>query len=314
MVLIALALFNPGEPSYQGKLLSFWASQLQESDPIRRQKAHDALIAMGDAATRYLMKWVDHRETSFRKWVFKTLKGISITKNWMTSTEMRRANAAIGLGSIGPSAAAAIPSLIRATKDESWIVATRAEAALIQVRQQPSPTLAAALSNPANLGNWLQAASTFSALGSNITPHVAAFLKALPERNLPARFDLIQLLCTKHVEPAVAIPILTGCLKDGEWGIRANTMNAVIVNAIHYDAGSAKKELWNDLNSEVIACLSDTNSSVRGNAIFTVMLLIQYQKLDPNFPNLQQVLLQLATDPDPTVRSWVPAVQKNLRR
>lgn len=160
----------------------------------------------------------------------------------------------------------------------------------------------------------MQAASTLSALGSNITPHGAAFLKALPDRNLPTRFDLVHLLCTKHVEPAVAIPILIGCLKDKDWGVRGNAMNAVIANIILYDDSPANKELWRELHPEVIACLSDTNRHVRSGALVTVALLIQYKKLDPKSPNLQQALVPLANDQDPGVRSWVSAVQRGIRR
>jgi hypothetical protein len=312
-VMGALNFFST-EPHYQARPLSLWLSELHESDAAQQQKAREALLDIGDNATRCLIKWLDEKDSLLRKEIFKPITGFSRIKNRMTANEMRRANAASALGLIGPSAAAAVPSLVRATHDDSWIVATRAKAALIQIRQEPDAALGAGLADMSNLTNWLTAASTLAALGSNLAPNIAAFLKALPERSLGTRFDLVQLLCTRHMEASVAIPIVVGCLNDQEPGVRVNTMNAVIINAQWLDESSAHKKWLRELQAVAARALLDTNRSVRLNSLFFLMFTMQNEKLGTTISNLQPALVQLSNDPDPGIRSTAAAIQARISK
>ena len=98
----------------------------------------------------------------------------------------------------------------------------------------------------------------FGALGTNVEPNISGFLASL--QDLGRAMDTVQLLCAHHIDPAVSGPIILASLRHAEAGVRGNTLNAVIIN-----------RSWGVAQSDaIVQCLSDTNASVRANAMFTL--------------------------------------------
>jgi hypothetical protein len=282
---VVLLMRSQFEPRYQGKGISVWISQLDAADPARRQEAKTAIQQLGAEGRSWMVRRLNREESGLEK----ILRG-DRSSGLLTAYDIKRARMATALGSLGPAAAPAIPALERATGHVHWLIAARAQAALMQIRREPAVPLLDSLTNTTEIGAWLRSACVLSALGTN--PDVSV-LVATVRKDLRRAFETVQLFCTNHVDPAISRPILLACLQHKEAGVRANTLNGMII-----------QRSWGDAERDaIVQCISDPDPGVRCNAMFALNCFPK-ERLNAASSNLMQALLGAANHPDPTVRAF----------
>jgi hypothetical protein len=188
--------------------------------------------------------------------------------------------------------------------DPSLIVSSHARAALAQVRNEPSDSFTHELTSGAKSVDALRAASVLYALGTNGNWISAQLIIAAGRSKDSERFDVLNFLCANELEPAVAWPIILLALED-KWRLRANALNAAI---IQLGRGSSSAKWRTRAHAAIVGCLADKDVNVKANAI--AALSTSY----PQDANLvpPTVLNTLANDPNPGIRAWAEALQKQL--
>ncbi|MFO1499216.1 MAG: hypothetical protein U1G07_12615 [Verrucomicrobiota bacterium] len=296
LVALALFLLVPSEPRSQGKTLSAWVAQLDEAEPSRRQEARIAIQQSGRKGRAWMERRLNRPEGRVEKWL-----GGDHSNGLLTAHDLKRAQLASGLATLGVDATPAVASLQIASTNWHWLIAARAQAALMQIRQESSAVLMQTLSQPTNTGQWIWSASVLRALGTNIAPSVATFLQT-SGADLTERFDLIQLLCTNFIEPSISGPLLVSCLKDKEAGVRANTLNALIIN-----------RSWDDAARDaIIQCTDDPSPQVRGNAMFALNSF-PVEKLRGVPRDMVNKVSAATNDPDPAVRAFAAETVSRIK-
>jgi hypothetical protein len=309
LIFVSLAISwiaaSVSEPSHEAKPLSFWLSDLRSDDLGHQQRARRTLTNLEDNAKHWLIGTLDESDSLVRR-VFSR-RNIRIGHNWsgeartmLPSGDYKRAMAATALGMMGPRAETAIPSLIRATKDPSFIVAARSQAALAQIRNETPQFPEGTPTRMTDFAQFIRAATILSALGTNIAPLHIKIAEGLRNSLLSAQFDLIQFLCAEKLDPSVIGPLLILCLEDPTLHeIRGNALNAAM---IQLNSPLLTDALKASLRNPIIACLSDTNRNVRLNAS---MVLSQFYSVDTSVVPAS-VLQQLSKDPD--LRAWASEI------
>jgi hypothetical protein len=292
---LALFLSSRTEPKYGGKRLSAWITQLDDADPARRHKAQTAINLLGAKGRSWMIGQLNRPQPRIEK-----VLGGDRSDGLLTDYDVRRGKIATALALAGPAAAAAVPALELAATDREWVVADRAKAALMQIRGDSSGALSQSLTNFTEIAPWLRCACTLRALGTNVDGNIAAFLTTL-QSDLSRAMDTVELLCTHHIDPAVSAPILVGCLRHPEAGVRGNCLNAVIANR---SWGAAQRDA-------IVQCLSDPNPSVRANAMFA-LTLFPTAVLAAAPPSLVQALNQAANSSDPNQRGFAGGLLRKL--
>jgi hypothetical protein len=306
--LIAYYTWSVREPSGEGESLSFWLNELRSDDPERQQNARRVVSGMGEGTLRWLVDKLDREDSYIRKAVSSRgirigRAGTGVARVVLPSGDYERAMAATALGTMGRSAENAIPSLTRAAKDPSLIVAGRSQAALIQIRNETPPYPVGTPTTLIELVGFIKAASVLFALGTNIAPLEIQMAQGLRSARLSAQYDLVQFFSVEKLEPSVIWPLLILCLGDPafEEPVRANALNAVMVQFNNPLLTGALKAR---LRGPLIGCLSDTNRNVRLNVS---MVLSHCFAVDASFLPAP-LLKQLQNDPD--LRDWAAEIQK----
>jgi len=225
-------IFKTSEPSYQGKPLSRWIRGLEyeNRNPTDEQRA--AFRAMGEPAVTRLIAILERRDSAIkRKFVAYAQRHAEIhnrfiAPRYVIPEDIYHAQAATALGEIGPAAQAAIPALTVASTDRYYIVATRAKAALIKIRQE-SVTPLLALLEDTHSTNWSEAALMVKYLGTNAEAAVPLLVSALQSPDVDVRNDAVWALGGIASRPDIAVPALIGCFQDKSASIRRGAIDAL---------------------------------------------------------------------------------------
>lgn len=220
------------EPSYQGKSLSRWIRGLEYENVSPTDEQRAALRAMGDPAVTGLVAILQRRDSpTKRKFVAYAQQHAEIHNRFIAPRHVipenvYHAQAATALGEIGPAARAAIPALTVASTDSYFVVAARAKAALIKIRQDPITPLLALLEDTRST-NWSQAAWMVKYLGTNAEAAVPLLVSALQSTNVGVRHSALSALGGIASRPDIAVPALIGCLQDQDAGVRRSAIDAL---------------------------------------------------------------------------------------
>lgn len=220
------------EPSFQGKPLSRWIGGLEYENvnPSGEQRA--ALRAMGETAVTRLISILQRRDPAVKqKFISYARQHPAIFNQFSASRQIipeniYHAEAATALGEIGPAARAAIPALTAASSDKSFPVASRAKAALIQIRQESIAPLLALLEDPHST-NWFQAAWVVKHLGTKGEAAVPLLISSLQSTNAGVRVDAVSALGGIASRPDISVPALLPCLQDKNPGVRQGAVDAL---------------------------------------------------------------------------------------
>jgi len=220
------------EPGYEGKSLSRWARGLEYENVNPSDEQRAALRAMGEPAITRLIAILQSRDSAMkRKFVAYAKRNAVIYNRFIAPRhvipeDVYHAQAATALGEIGPAARAAIPALTVASTDSDDMVAARARAALIKIRQESITPLLALLEDTHST-NWYEAALTLRHVGTNAEAAVPLLVSALQSTNVGVRQYALFALGGIASRPDLAVPALIGCLQDKNAGIRRNAIDAL---------------------------------------------------------------------------------------
>jgi hypothetical protein len=173
-LLAGIFLAAPRQPQYEGRPLSDWLADLSSPDYKTQRVARTAIQAMGPEVIPFLTNSLAQRDSFSvrayrRNLIPRRLAGWSHRfVKWQTPV-MESRSAAVALQSLGPQATNAIPSLVAALQDPSWMVAQAATTALIAMGTNAVPTLGARLTN-ATLGELPWVLQALAAIGTNTAP------------------------------------------------------------------------------------------------------------------------------------------------
>jgi HEAT repeat protein len=295
-------LLQTSEPSYQGKPLSRWIRGLEYENVNPSDPQRAALRAMGEPAVTRLIAILQSRDSAIkRKFVAYARHHADIHNRFIAPRHVipenvYHAQAATALGEIGPAARAAIPALTVATTDGYYLVAARARAALIQIRQESITPLLASLEDTHST-NWSQAALTVKHLGTNGEAAVPLLVNALQSTNLGVLECALEALGGIASRPDLAVPPLIGCLRDKDAGIRRNAIDALC------QFKGAKQQIVPLLLSR----LQDADNNVWLGAAFG---LEEFLEKDEKRLLYVPALVQSLNNPDEAVRANAAAFLK----
>jgi hypothetical protein len=175
------------DTTYQGKPLEFWVARLNSPQAATSNQACLVLeqVAIPQLTQTMFNDTNDFKLRSLLIEQFNNLPGVTI---YFIPADGRRATAAQDLGSLGPRAKAAIPSLIKALKGNDPAIRGPAAIALGKIQCQPEtiiPLLIAAIDDPQDgvPEAAIEALGDFGPLSKAAVPKITPFLKA-PDKDL----------------------------------------------------------------------------------------------------------------------------------
>jgi HEAT repeat protein len=171
--------------------------------------------------------------------------------------------AAVALGVLGTTAREAVPALLEACRETNTLVSTKAEAALIRIRQETVEPLVVELSN-FNAVNWRHTATMVSDLGSNATPAIPVFLEALQHTNYLIRCFAASCLGHLTLAPDRVVPALMRCTNDRNEAVRERSLFAL------YQFGKGARSAA----PQMVQSLADTNLHVRLSALMALEAIL----------------------------------------
>jgi hypothetical protein len=186
-LLACLFFAAPRQPHYQGRSLSSWLADLSSSHYETQRVARAAIQAMGPEAVPYLTNSLAQRDSislrAYRRniiprrvatWSHRYFK-------WQTPV-MESRSAALALQTLGPQATNAIPALMAALQDPSWMVTQAAATALGAMGSNAVPALGERLTNGTSgeLPWVLQAIALTGTNAAALAPKLAEMTTAQP--------------------------------------------------------------------------------------------------------------------------------------
>ncbi len=227
------------EPSYLGKSLSRWIRGLEYENVNPSDEQRAALRAMGEPAIDWLIATLQRRDSAIKqKFVGFAQHHAEIHNRFIAPRHVipegvYHAQAATALGEIGRAARAAIPAL-RATStriDRNYLVAARARASLIKIREESIMPLLAFLEDTHSTNwlstNWFGAALTLRYIGPTAEAAVPFLVSGLQTTNARVRRTALAALTRIARRPDIAVPALIDCLQDKDRGIRRDAIDAL---------------------------------------------------------------------------------------
>lgn len=258
---LAFFILNSREPTYQKKGLSAWIWQLNEGDADQRQAALGAMRMLDKSAVPILVARLGQRDGRPKQALISLIGHFSPSlSDRYISVEVERGYAANVLGALGPSAQAAVPALVAASRETNFCAA-RAMAALIQIRQDRTDSLTLPAAETRNLTNWIETAEILLCLRSNVQTSADAMVTAIGT-NTTERFEIVEALGKNTRAPSASVLLLQGLLKDKEPGIRVNVLNMLIMQRAFAKAA----------RQDILLCTNDSDANVRANATYALLL------------------------------------------
>ena len=261
---------NPREPVYQRRGLGAWVRELNEGDADGREAAVAAIRMIGPRAVPSLIARLAPRDGRQRELLISINRRLPSfrpsARDRYISVEAERGYAASALGVIGPAAEAAVPALITASLETNTFCAARAKAALIQIRHEPTESLALPSADERNLTNWLQRAQILLALGSNVQASADSMVAAIGT-NTAKQFQIVEELGRNNREPDASVILLRGLLTDSNSGIRANALNMLIM----------QRTFAQPARGDILHCTNDPDNGVRTNAAYALLFAFPKQ-------------------------------------
>lgn len=233
LLLILYLVLPKTEPSYQGKSLSQWIRGLEYENVNPTDEQRVALRAMGQPAVTRLVEILEQRD-GFLKQKFveyarhhPDVYNRFISPRRVIPESTYHAEAATALGEIGPAAQAAVPALITLSTSQDYILANRAKAALIKIRQDSVAPLLESLADTHST-NWASAALQAKYLGTNGEALVPFFVRELQSTNRDIRSVAANTLGGIASRPELTIPACVEGLKtEKDPGIRRREIDAL---------------------------------------------------------------------------------------
>jgi len=226
-VIAAILLTRKKEPRYGGYPLSNWVkllSDINEQDfgpDCTRDKAPDAILAIGKNALPFLVEWLKYEggPTPVRDAVYKGVQKFPVLQRihgledwaWKDSKLVRSAGALTAFRILGPTGAPAIPELLKMARQNpsGASISPQFEAveALAYIGEPALPALLSIATNKAIMFTGRSEAATgIGSLGTNAAPAIPALLEMLDDPFVAG--DAAEALGAIGLEPQRVVPAL----------------------------------------------------------------------------------------------------------
>ncbi len=169
------------------------------------------------------------------------------------------------------------------------MVAARARAALLEIRQESITPLLALLEDTHST-NWFGAARTVRHLGTNADAAVPLLVSALQSTNLGVREYALLALGGVASRPDIAVPALIGCLQDKSAYIRRDAIDALC----------KFKRSKQQIVPLLLSSMQDTDNNVWLGAAFG---LEEFLDKDEKRTLYVPALIKSLNTPNPTIRA-----------
>lgn len=185
-ILVLIHTLGDHDTMYKGKSLDFWMAQLKSEQP---GASNEARLVLDTVALPQLVQamFSDTNDSSIRLMLIDQLNCLPGVTIHYTPADGRRAEAAQDLGSFGPNAKAAVPSLVKALKGEDPVIRAPAALALGKIHSEPQsiiPLLIAAINDPQEdvPAAAIEALGNFGSLSKDAVPKILPLLK-VPDKD-----------------------------------------------------------------------------------------------------------------------------------
>ncbi len=185
LVIAAFQFLRPTEPTYNGRKLSQWLSDLEYSSVYPSIVANDAAIAVrhiGSNAVPALVKMVRAKDFVFKLKLMELVAKQSFFKISFTSADDQHAQAHAGFLVLGSAARSAIPALSETVESEGEEIAIVALRCLLAIGPESLPTFIKALTN-SNTRVEDYAAFALGEFGSAAKPAIPTLLLKINSMN-----------------------------------------------------------------------------------------------------------------------------------
>jgi HEAT repeat protein len=234
-----LVLSRSGEPNYRGKTLSQWLVVGYEHPTTLEgtDESKAALLHIGTNGIPCLMEWLRYEPSSLRRGLFRVIYSLP---SWLRNKlpvqrlvadkgEGRARIAVWTLHRLGPGAAMCIPELTQMTKDRGYHVSGRAIEALASFGQDGLPPMLAALSDPKHpaRGRIASEISNMPDLGTNGVLAVPVLVGCLKDGDAHLATASARALGRFKLEPSLAVPSLIGGIGHTNYAVRMASAHAL---------------------------------------------------------------------------------------
>lgn len=224
VVLAALSVMFPREPTYHGRRLSAWLRELEHGWPQiteRNAPAREAVRHLGTNAVPHLLKMLRAQDPPWKTEVIGWLQD-KCNIDWSFSlANVQWHRATIGFDVLGRAAEPAIPELRAMIAEADDDISLRAMGALRCIGgPQTLPFFLDALDST-NLmvrGEAIAALGSFRSRGGEAVPRL---VKDLESNETILRGQAARALGEIAMDADAAVPALTRCLSDGTVGVKA---------------------------------------------------------------------------------------------
>src|SRR4051812_17169946 len=201
--------FTRREPSYQGKSLSAWLSEYEQSFPHNQEVDH-AIGEMGSKALPHLMKMIRRKDSDLRQKVAKTLEQQSLVKIKFIPAEKWRRRAGWAIKALGEKAEPAMAGIFALLDDPETALASISAAGAFGFKRLPF--LGRALTNQ---NGEIRRVASSSLLTLSVRPEAtnyAAQILPLALRNLDDPEPTIRTDAAYSVARFAEVPVVVEAL------------------------------------------------------------------------------------------------------
>jgi HEAT repeat protein len=213
------------EPEYEGRKLTQWLEELRHPSspsPLARTNAMIAIRQMGTNAVPYLVTMLHAKDSRLKTKCMDLLSRLRWVNIQFRDDYLRRDDALMGLGVLGPDARAAIPDVAKLLDDRRH--AQMAAYTLHQIGAEAVPVLNLALKST-NTWTRSQAAGFLGVSGDDAS--VPDLIAALKDSDFITKSKAANALTRFPEQAEVIVPALIGCLDDPNDTFRMNAARAL---------------------------------------------------------------------------------------
>ncbi len=224
VVLAALSVVFPREPTYQGRRLSAWLRDLEHGGTemtVRNVHAREAVRQIGTNAVPCLLKMLRAQDPQWKTDVVGWLQN-ECSIDWSFSlARVQWQRAIIGFDALGRVAEPAIPDLRAMMASPDGDRALRAMEALRGVGGPQALHFFLEALNNTNLPVRGLAISSLGSFRSRAREAVPVLVKNLETNETTIRIEAVRALGDIALDPETTVPALTHCLSDSAAGVKA---------------------------------------------------------------------------------------------
>jgi hypothetical protein len=257
MAVLAVVLLQSRQPEYQGKSLSTWLQDWDNSFSSpginfpwdRVANAENAIGQMGSKAIPFLRKMLRTRDTDFReKMVAYCSKRPWIPIHFRPPAYRLQVRGLFGIRTLGPTAKAAVPELVTLLHSRDWTIRAWSAGDLGKIGPEASAAVPDLVKGLADKDEHVRAAAcgALVAIGASKEVMLPGLMPCLRDTNYAVFTAALEAASSIGVEVSTIVPVVTDQLKQADPRVRYEA--AMALERYGDKARSAVPELLKSLN------------------------------------------------------------------